>query len=139
MNENNNLEQHRGNIELSLFFMRITVFLVMFAWTVDKFVDPSHGALILESFYFIGGAGETIVMAMGAIELILILAFVAGMWKKYTYGLVLIFHGLTTLASWDRYIPPDVTLTFYSAWPMLAACIALFLLRDLDTKFSISK
>jgi len=139
MDDNSSLENHRRNIELSLFFIRITVFLVMFAWTVDKFVDPSHGVAILKSFYFIGAAGETIVMAIGALEMILILAFVAGMWKKYTYGLILIFHGLTTFASWDRYIPPDVTLTFFAAWPMLAACTTLYLLRDLDTKFSISK
>jgi len=53
--------------------------------------------------------------------------------------LILVFHGLTTLASWDRYIPPDVSLTFYTAWPMLAACITLYWLRDLDQKFTLSK
>lgn len=137
MNDNVSLEGHRKNLELSLFFLRVTVFIVMFAWTVDKFTDPGHGAAILKGFYFIGGASETIVMGMGAIEMVLILAFVAGLWKKYTYGLVLLFHGLTTFASFDRYIPPDVTLTFFAAWPMLAACITLYLLRDLDTKFSL--
>ncbi len=139
MNDNSPIESHRSNIEISLFLLRITVFLVMFAWTVDKFTNPAHGAAILEGFYFIGGASQTIVMAMGVLEMLLILAFVAGMWKKYTYGLVLLFHGLTTLASWDRYIPPDVTLTFYAAWPMFAACITLYLLRDLDTRFSLSR
>jgi hypothetical protein len=27
---------------------------------------------------------------------------------------------------------------FFAAWPMLAACYALFALRDLDTKFTLA-
>lgn len=139
MSENTELSNYKNKIEWSLLFMRLTVFLVMFAWTVDKIIDPAHGAAILQGFYFIGGAGEQIVMAIGAAEMVLIFAFVAGLWKKYTYGLILLFHGLTTLASWDRYIPPDVSLTFFAAWPMLAACVTLYWLRDLDQKFTLSK
>ncbi len=139
MNDQVSLEGHRNNIELSLFLLRVTVFIVMLAWTIDKFVDPTHGVNILQYFYFVEGVSETIVKIIGGAELILILAFVAGAWKKYTYGLILLFHGATTLASWDAYIPPDVTLTFYAAWPMFAACITLFLLRDLDVKFALHK
>ena len=139
MTENSNISAHQSNLEICLFLLRVTVFIVMFAWTVDKFVDPGHGIAILEHFYFIGGASEIIVKVIGGLEMVLILAFVAGMWKKYTYGLILLFHGMTTLASWDAYIPPDVTLTFFAAWPMFAACITLFLLRDLDVRFTLSK
>ncbi|HPF45478.1 MAG: hypothetical protein KDF58_01950 [Alphaproteobacteria bacterium] len=131
------LSSQRRNIEISLLLIRLTVFLVMLVWTIDKFTNPGHGARILESFYFIEGAGETIVMMMGAIEIVLIFAFVAGLWKKYTYGIILILHGLTTFASWKQYL--EMNLLFYAAWPMLAACITLYLLRDLDVKFSLSK
>ena len=136
MNDQVSLEGHRNNIELSLFLLRVGVFIVMLAWTIDKFVDPAHGIAILQYFYFLEGASETIVMAMGVAEMILILAFVAGAWKKYTYGLIMIFHGLTTFASWNAYIPPDVTLTFFAAWPMLAACYTLYVFRDEDTKLN---
>ncbi len=111
----------------------------MFAWTVDKFINPAHATAILERFYFIGGASEMVVLAIASAEMLLILAFVAGMWKKITYGLILLFHGLTTLASWNSYIPPDVSLTFFAAWPMFAASIALYMLRDLDVKYSLGK
>jgi putative oxidoreductase len=137
MNEQTSLEGYRKNIQICLFLLRITVFIVMFAWTVDKFVDPGHSINILQYFYFIDGASEIIVKIIGGAEMLLIFAFVAGLWKKYTYGLILLFHGLTTFASWKAYIPPDVTLTFFAAWPMLAACITLYLLRDLDIKFSL--
>jgi hypothetical protein len=28
-------------------------------------------------------------------------------------------------------------LLFFAAWPMLAACFSLYLLRELDTKFTL--
>lgn len=136
MNDNDALAAHKKNIEISLFLMRVTVFLVMLVWTIDKFTDPGHGARILEGFYYIGGAGETVIMALGAIEMVLILAFVAGMWKKYTYGIILILHSLTTFSSWKQYL--DMNLLFFAAWPMFAACVALYLLRNLDRKFTLS-
>ncbi|MBT5187329.1 MAG: hypothetical protein HOH19_09510 [Kordiimonadaceae bacterium] len=134
MTESTSSQQDK--LELSLFLLRLGVFIVMLVWTVDKFTDPGHGANILAGFYSIT-AGENIVMAMGAVELVIILAFMAGMWKKYTYGFVLILHGLTTLSSWKQYL--DMNLLFYASWPMFAACIALFLLRDADVKFTLGK
>ena len=140
MNDGNSLASHQNKIEWSLFLMRVGVFIVMLVWTVQaKLINPESQAGILKGFYFIDGVSTQLVMATGIIEMVIILAFLSGMWKKWTYGLVLLFHGLTTFASFDRYIPPDVTLLFFASWPMLAACVFLYLLRDLDTKFTLSK
>ncbi len=71
----------------------------------------------------------------------IILVFLAGLRKMYTYGLVLVLHGLSTLSSYEQYIPyygADVDLLFFGAWPMLAACWILFALRNLDTRWSLS-
>lgn len=130
------MEQNR--IEWSLFLLRLGVFIVMFAWTLDKFFNPSHAAKVFENFYFIGGLGEEIMMVVGAIELVIILAFLAGLWKRWTYGFVMILHGVSTFSSWKQYTT-DINLLFFAAWPMLAACVALYLLRDLDTKFTLKK
>lgn len=137
MNNSSSLSNYQSKIEISLFLSRITVFIVMFAWTVDKFTDPAHGVAILAGFYGLADIGESVVMVIGAIEMLIILAFVAGMWKKYTYGIVLLLHALTTFSSFEQYI--GMRLTFFTAWPMLAVCIALFWLRDLDTKFAFGK
>lgn len=127
----------QGNrIEWSLFLLRIGVFIVMFAWTLDKFLNPGHAARVFENFYLIGGLGQEIMMIIGAIELIIILAFLGGLWKRWTYGFVMILHGISTLSSWKQYTT-DINLLFFAAWPMLAACVALYMLRDMDTKFTI--
>lgn len=128
----------KNRIEWSLFLLRLGVFIVMFAWTLDKFLNPGHAAKVFENFYFIGGLGQEIMMIIGAAELLIILAFVAGLWKRFTYGFVMIVHAVSTFSSWKQYTT-DINLLFFAAWPMLAACVALYLLRDLDTKFTLKK
>ena len=125
---------------ISLLLLRASVFLVMFMWMLDKFVNPSHASKVYEAFYFIGGLDAFTIYTIGIAELIVLCAFLAGVYKKYTYGAVLLFHGVSTLSSFKQYMSPfdGPHLLFFAAWPMLAACIALFLLRDSDTKFSLS-
>jgi len=47
-----------------------------------------------------------------------------------------VMHAVSTLSSFPQYIDAFNNLLFFAAWPMLAACIALFLLREHDTKLS---
>ena len=123
------------HLSLSLLLLRFGVFVVMFAWTVDKFVRPEHAAKVFASFYFIEGLGNLPVYLIGAAEMLLLLAFLAGMRKCITYGLVLLLHGISTLSSFRQYLNPfeGANLLFFAAWPMLAACFTLYLLRDMDT------
>lgn len=128
----------KNRIEWSLFLLRFGVFIVMFAWTLDKFMNPGHAAKVFENFYFIGGLGPSVMMAIGIVELLIIIAFSVGLWKRFTYGFVVMVHGISTFSSWKQYTI-DINLLFFAAWPMLAACITLYLLRDLDTKFTLKK
>jgi hypothetical protein len=127
-----------NNLKLSLLLLRLSVFLVMFIWTIEKFFNPGHGIKVFEHFYFLPGLGENIMYVIGALELILILAFVAGYKKKFTYGAVLLLHAVSTFSSFKQYLNPfDGNMLFFAAWPMLAACIALYLMRDSDTKWTL--
>ncbi|MBU3023077.1 hypothetical protein [Aestuariibacter sp. A3R04] len=129
--------QHR--LTWSLFSLRVTVFIVMFVWTLDKFVNPAHGMAIFEKFYGIGGVPETAVYILGTLQLALVLAFLGGIAKRYTYGLVFLLHGGSTLSSFPQYADAFNHLLFFAAWPMWGACFALFLLRSADTRFVIGK
>lgn len=128
-------------IGLSLFGLRIGVFIVMAVWTADKFINPGHAASVYEHFYFISkGFAESAMMVFASVEVVIILAFVAGFQKRISYGLVLVLHAVSTLSSWKIYLDPfgSPNMLFWAAWPMLAACLALYLLRDLDTKFTVA-
>ena len=133
---------NENRVSLALFFLRISVFLVMLMWTLDKFVRPEHAARVYEHFYFIGGLSDIIFYGLAAIELVILLAFVAGLFKRLTYGAVLIFHAVSTLSTYKIYLDPFAdgpNLLFFAAWPMLAACFALYYLRDQDTSYTLSK
>ena len=136
MQNNTNIQKR---LEWSLLSLRVTIFIVMFVWTLDKFVNPAHGMAIFEKFYGIGGVPEMAVYVMGALQLALVLAFVAGLAKKYTYGLIFILHGGSALSSFPQYLDAFNHLLFFAAWPMWGACFALFLLRDADTKLAFGK
>ena len=123
-------------LRLSLLLLRLGVFIVMFMWTLDKFVNPDHAIGIYKQFYFLSGVPTGIMYALGAAEMVIILGFVVGFMKRWTYGIVLVLHAVSTFSSFGRYLDPWKNLLFFAAWPMLAACITLYLLRDEDTLYA---
>lgn len=127
----------RDRVATVLLPLRLGVFLVMLMWTLDKFINVGHAARIFENFYSVGGLEQTAFLAIGVAELALILAFVAGYQKRVSYGLVLLLHSVSTLSPYRQYLDPFNNLLFFAAWPMLAACFALYYLRDLDTKWTV--
>lgn len=124
----------------ALLGLRLGVFLVMLMWTLDKFVRAEHAAKVYSHFYFFPEWGKGAFQFIGALELALLLGFLIGFRKKLTYGLVFFLHAISTVSSYKQYLSPfeGGNLLFFAAWPMLAACWALYVLRDEDTLWSCS-
>ena len=78
-----------------------------------------------------------VVVFLRALQLLLVITFLVGFKKRITYGVIFIMHGLSTLPSYNQYIDGFNNLLFFAAWPMWAACFALYLLRDQDVKFTV--
>jgi putative oxidoreductase len=131
----------KNRLPLALLLLRLSVFVVMFAWTVDKFVEPQHASRIMAEFYSLGGVGSALIYLIGAIELAIILAFLLGFAKRWSYGLVLLLHAISTLSSYQKYLNPlqPANLLFFAAIPMLAACFVLYYLRDADVLWTVKK
>jgi len=94
---------------------------------------------VFQHFYGLGGVAQPLVYAIGIAQVLLLLCFALGLLRTWSYGLVTLMHAGSTLSSWKQYLDPfdGANLLFFAAWPMLAACIALFLLRDHDTLLSV--
>ena len=128
-------------IPAALLALRVGIFILMFAWTVDKLVRPQHAAHVFAQFYGLKGMGDALVYAVAVIELLILAAFLLGLWKRFSYAAVLVLHAISTLSSFRQYFAPfqGSNLLFFAAWPALAACLALYWLRDLDTALVLGR
>ena len=124
-------------IARALLFLRLSVFIVMIMWTLDKFLNPAHTSAVFEHFYGLADVPGYVFTILGVLQLIVVLAFVAGFKKRISYGIVLLLPAMSTFSSWEQYLDGFNNLLFFAAWPMLAACFALYSLRDLDPRWNI--
>lgn len=127
----------------SLLIMRITIALFLLPWVIDKFSKDGveHTAKIFAHFYKIKGVSQTGSYAIGVFWALLLLAFVLGFKKRISYGLVMLFHGIGTLMTWNVLVPwsDKHNMLFLAAIPVLGAMIALYRLREHDTLFTVGK
>jgi len=128
---------NQKRIANALLLLRLGVFIVMIMWTLDKFINPEHSGAVFENFYGIDGLSEATFMVIGLLQLVVVLSFAAGFMKRYSYGIILILHSISTFSSWQQYLDAFNNLLFFAAWPMLAACMVLYMLRDMDTRWTI--
>jgi len=120
----------------ALLGLRLSLALVFAVWSLDKFVNPDHGAAVFQAFYGLEAVSQTLVYAAGAVQAVLVAAFALGIAKTWTYGAVALMHGVTTAVSWKAYLDLE-NILFFSAWPMLAGLVALWLLREEDRLLSL--
>jgi len=128
-----------SNLEVSLLIMRLATAVFLLVWAIDKIVNQAHAQNVFKSFYFTSPSPE-ILTALGAAQTVIVLAFVAGFARFWTYGAVLLMHLVSTLSTYGRLINPwgpGAQLLFWAAIPILAAILALFLLREQDRLLSI--
>ncbi len=121
-----------GRLSLSLLLLRLSLGTVMMVWAFDKILNPGHGAVVLEGFYGLDGVGKPLIRLMGVVQGIIVVGFLLGIAKTWTYGAVLLMHTVTTVVSWSAYLKPLENILFFAAWPMLAGLVTLFLLRRED-------
>ncbi|WP_114520801.1 DoxX family membrane protein [Altererythrobacter sp. ZODW24] len=121
-------------LKIGLLALRVGIATVFLVWTIDKIVNYAHNSKMIEHYYHVE-ISQPILLILGLAELVFVAAFTLGLFKTLTYGGILLFHAITTLASSPRLFPPYEIhqLLYFGSIPMLAACVCLFLCRDSDT------
>jgi len=119
----------------TLLLLRLGVGLVFFMWTLDKLIHPAHAASIFERYYQIPGLGSALMVGIDVAQMILVAAFATGTFRTVSYGLIAVLHTVSTISCYQQYLNPweKPNLLFFAAFPMLAACVGLWLLRKWDT------
>jgi putative oxidoreductase len=122
----------------ALFLLRIGLGVFLLLWSCDKFAEPSTTVKIFQGFYKIP-ISTSAAYVIGGIEGIISILIIAGAWKSYTYAIGLALHAISTVASWRQLTTPfsQGHHLFVAAIPVLAAFIALYILRERDTLWTL--
>lgn len=129
-------------IEVALLIIRITAAIFLGLWATLKFHHPEWQRNIFEGAYNISffTVTDNLSYFLGSVQIIVVLAFVSGFMRTWSYGLMMLMSAagvLGSLSSFATYYnyPKNLMLT---SVPTLGALIALFILRDMDNLFSLS-
>ena len=124
-------------LAVSLLILRVALAAFLLLFGADKLVATETAVKVFADFYGLSISIST-TYAVGILEILLSLAILAGAWKTIAYGLGLAFHAISTLVTYEQLLSPfgDNHL-FLAGIPVLAAFIALFLLRRQDTLLSL--
>lgn len=132
--------QRDTKLEACLLLMRLAIAAFMLVWAVDKVIAPEHAQAVFSRYYLTElPAGPFVVI--GWVQIAIIAAFAAGFARFWTYGAILLMHTVSTVSTYAQLANPWEAgprgLLFWAAVPVLAAVIALFVLRDRDRLLSV--
>lgn len=120
-------------LKIALAIVRISIGVFFLVWSIEKLVAPEVAQRVFESFY-LSQVSPTVAYVLGTIQTVIVLIFLAGLFKTWSYGALLGMHGVSVLSTYERllnpYEPPNHL--FWAGVPVLGALIALFILRESD-------
>jgi hypothetical protein len=121
-------------LDLALAILRITLGVFFLLWAVEKLVMPEVNAAIWEKFFNIPLA-VNLSYPIGIVNGLMALALIAGFLRTFTYGYWLVFHSISVISTGNYLVKPfgSPNHLFLAGVPVVAAAVALFVLREYDS------
>lgn len=125
-------------LEISLVTMRLSIGVFFLIWAIQKTVAPELAQRVFETFYF-SSPSPTYLIVTGVVQLAIVVAFMAGLFRTWTGGALLAMHTISLLSTYERLANPyeSPNALFWAAVPVWAAILTLFLLRKSDRLLSL--
>lgn len=122
----------------ALFITRLFIFLFLLPWQILRFTNHESAAGIAKGFYKFS-MSPTVGLIIGVFMMALLIAFLVGFKKTWTYGLVLALHAIGTITTLGKLLPPyeGYDRLFVAAVPVVGAMLLLWVLRKEDTLLSL--
>lgn len=135
----NSTSKQEQQLQISLALIRLTTGIFFLVWSLEKLIHPEKIQKVFTKFYMID-ISPTVSYGIGIVQTLLVLAFMAGLFRLWTYGAILGMHAVSTLSTYKELLNPYESLNhlFWAAVPTLAAIVGLFLLRESDNFLAIA-
>jgi putative oxidoreductase len=119
---------------VALLILRVSLAIFLLQWGVEKFVVPEAAIRIGQNFYGMTLSGF-IVAILGAVETLVALALLFGIYRGWSYGLAFLIHAASVGVTWRQLLNPygaSQNHLFIAGVPVLAAFLLLYVLRERD-------
>ncbi|MGX0878899.1 putative oxidoreductase [Roseovarius sp. MBR-154] len=124
----------------ALFLVRISFGAFILLWGLSKVMRPDGAERLFATYYGIDGLGHLLAIGLGSLQALVGLAILLRLARTFSYGVGVLIHGTSTIATMPHLIMPlaeGSNLLFWSGVPILLAAIGLFLARCKDTLLSL--
>ena len=127
----------KDRLALALVLIRVTLGLFLLQWGVEKLVIPAGTISIGRGFYGLA-LPEWSPAVLGIAEIGLAILLLVGLFRRATYGVATLVHFISVATTAPRMLHPYApgNHLFFTAVPVLAAFLALYLLRA-DDRWSL--
>ena len=128
------------HLRLPLFLTRLSIFYFLLPWQLMRFTKPEAADRIAQKYYHLSSLPEGLGLVIAVFWMVLLVAFITGIKKSISYGLVFILHTGAILIALPSYIlgTEAYNQLFLAAIPAAAAMGLLWVLRREDTLLSFS-
>ncbi|MDB6178717.1 hypothetical protein PAF17_14560 [Paracoccus sp. Z330] len=129
----------QSTVQPALLLIRVTFGLFLLAWGANKLVDTQGTSGIFAKFYGIEQLATSGSLIAGGLQILLSLAIIAGAYKTISYGIGVVIHGISTIATAGHILMPlaeGSNLLFMAGLPIMGAILGLFIARKHDTFLS---
>ncbi len=122
----------------TLLFLRISLGWLLVIWGADKIFNAEHGVAVANKFYFGFLASERLLPIAGILQILLGLAVVAGLFRRWVYPVQILFNAASLLAVFASVIDPwgwfieGTNALFYPSLIIFAGSLLLIAYRDED-------
>jgi hypothetical protein len=118
----------------ALLILRLSLAVFLLQWSIEKFIVPEAAIRIGQNFYGVA-LGAASVAILGALETLVALALLFGIYRRLSYGLAALIHAVSVVATWRQLLHPygaGQNHLFIAGVPVLAAFILIYMLREWD-------
>lgn len=125
---------HPPALPYALLIMRLSLAAFMGVWSSLKFYRPSWFENVFQNAYGLSFISADVSVYFGALQMALVLVFAIGLWRTYSYGLIMLMQAAGVIGSYSSLMNftkyPNNLL--WTSVPALGAIIALWLMRECD-------
>ena len=124
--------------DFSILMLRVSIGLLLVFWGLDKLVNTEHAVAVSDKFYLGLFSQAMLLKIFGVVETIIGVIIVLGIWRKYTYPLMILMNTVSAIGVWKSIIDPwgwylqGTNVLFYPSLIILAGSLVLLAFMEFD-------